>query len=814
MPRTRKPSAPATFDAPLPVIPLRDMVAFPGMKVPFIVGRASSVTAVLRALAREGDVFLVMQRDADVREPGVGDLHEVGTAGRIVHHVKLPDGTWKLLVEGSGRARAMRVDAVDGALEARVAPMAETDGQDPARDAAKARLRAVVEEHARLTGGSADGTAGLLDADEAGRACDDLAARLTLPGARKQEILDEPDVPSRLRKLAAIVQLECDRLKLDQKLQRQVQKQVEQAQREYLLNEKMKAIQKELGRKSEASDTEELAKRVEAAKLPAEAKEKALGEVRRLEAMPATSAEATVVRSYLDWMLAVPWSKRTRERRDFDRATQILDEDHHGLDKVKERILEFLAVRALQKGPARGSILCLVGPPGVGKTSLGRSIARATGRNFVRVSLGGVRDEAEIRGHRRTYIGAYPGRILQGMRRAKSRNPVFLLDEVDKLASDFRGDPSSALLEVLDPEQNSSFVDHYLDVGYDLSEVLFVCTANVLHGIPDALRDRLEVIRLPGYTLSEKVVIAERFLVPRQLEEHGLAADGVTITREALEAIVEGWTREAGVRSLEREIAALCRKAAARVVRERPKSGKSRLEIATKDDVRALLGAPRHRSALAGREPEVGVATGLAWTELGGQILHVEATVLSGRGKLLVTGQLGEVMQESLQAAVSYVRSRAASLAIDPHVLREKDLHVHVPEGAIPKDGPSAGITMATAVASALTGRPVRHDVAMTGEITLRGHVLPIGGVKEKLLAAHRAGIRSVLLPESNAGDLDEVPAEVRSQIDVTLVATMDDVLAAVLLAGRDADALAVPALPVPPPSSPPPPQDGAGAIA
>jgi ATP-dependent Lon protease len=793
-PATRPTRAPRADVPLLPVIPLRDVVVFPGGKVPFIVGRSASIAAVRAATAGNRQVLLAMQLDADVREPSPSDLHAVGTVGRIVHDLRLHDGNCKLLVEGLYRARATETRVLEGHLAAAVTPLEVTVLDSPEHQAARTALVAAFGDLVKVKGSSGLETAtSLIHGGDLLRGCDELAGQLTCSSSEKQELLETLDATKLLQTVERLVRVEIDRVGLDEKLHRQVQRQVDQAQREYLLTEKMKAIQKELGRKAGEIDVEALDAAVRDSGMPEEAAERARQEIRRLEAMPALSAEATVSRNYLEWLLAVPWTKRSRERKDLQRAQAILDEDHHGLEKVKERILEFLAVRLLLKGPQKkGAILCFVGPPGVGKTSLGRSMARATGREFARVSLGGVRDEAEVRGHRRTYIGAYPGRIIQMMRKAGTRNPVFLLDEVDKMSMDFRGDPSAALLEVLDPESNSAFMDHYLDTPFDLSEVMFLCTANLLDPIPPALRDRLEVVRLPGYTLGEKIAIGERFLVPRQREAHGLEENHVNLSREALQGLVESYTREAGVRNLDREIANVCRKVATRVVRDPA----TRVELTGLEDLKALLGSPRFRPDVAERAPQVGVAMGLAWTELGGQVLIVEATRVRGRGKLLVTGRLGDVMQESLQAAVTYVRARSEELGLSEDAFRREDIHVHVPEGATPKDGPSAGITLATAVASALSGRAVRHDVAMTGEITLRGHVLPVGGIKEKLLAAHRVGVRDVILPRENASDLEDVPQDVRAELHVSLVESMDEVLSLALLPARTGapDLLSVPA--------------------
>jgi len=613
---------------------------------------------------------------------------------------------------------------------------------------------------------------------EPSRLADTIAANLPLGVDMKQVLLETTSVAERMQEMLRVLDDEVEKLRVDKKIHHRVKKQMEKAQKEYYLNEKIKAIQSELGRRDErGSEVDEFRQKIEEAKMPTEAKDKALQELKRFEVMPPVSAESTVSRNYLEWLLAVPWSQRSREVKDILRAETILDEDHYGLDKVKERILEFLAVRQLVK-KMRSSILCFAGPPGVGKTSLAKSIARATGRKFVRLSLGGVRDEAEIRGHRRTYIGAFPGQIIQMMRKSGKRNPVFLLDEVDKMAADFRGDPSSALLEVLDPEQNNSFLDHYLDTEYDLSDVMFIATANVMHTIPPALRDRMEVIRLPGYTLNEKLGIAERYLVPKQIKAHGLGKWEPGFTIEALREITERYTKEAGVRNLEREIASICRKLARRVV---AKDIEGPIEV-TPAKVVELLGIPRyHRPSDKPRLPAVGAVTGLAWTEVGGEILTIEATRMRGRGKTTLTGQLGDVMQESAQAALSYIRSRAESLNIDPLFHRKQDIHVHIPEGAIPKDGPSAGIALATAMASLLSDTPVRGDLAMTGEITLRGNVLPIGGVKEKVLAAFRYGFKTIILPKDNEKDLSEIPEDIAKQLEFRLVETMDQVLDAAL---------------------------------
>jgi ATP-dependent Lon protease len=609
--------------------------------------------------------------------------------------------------------------------------------------------------------------------DDPGKLADTIAAHLLVGVDEKQNLLEIISPVERLNRIAGILEIEVDKLQVDRRIQSRVKKQMEKAQKEYYLNEKMKAIQKELGRKDEkGSEIDELKKKIEQAKMPKDVEEKAVQELKRLEAMPPMSAEATVSRNYLDWLIAVPWHKKTRENRDLKHAETVLHEDHYGLEKIKDRILEFLAVRSLVKKP-KATILTFSGPPGVGKTSLAKSIARAMNRKFVRLSLGGVRDEAEIRGHRRTYIGAFPGQIIQMMKKAGTQNPVFLLDEIDKMSMDFRGDPSAALLEVLDPEQNNTFLDHYLDVEYDLSNVMFICTANVLHTIPQALRDRMEVLQLAGYTEQEKIEIAKRFLAPKAIEGAGLTADNIVIRDEAIQTIIQRYTREAGVRNLEREISSICRKVARRVVVE----GKEYKEDISSEKVTEHLGVPRFRPSMAEEQNEVGIATGLAWTEVGGELLVSEATLMAGKGKLTLTGKLGDVMQESAQAALSYVRSKAAELNLPEDFHSKIDIHVHVPEGAIPKDGPSAGITMATTLVSALTKIPTRRDVAMTGEITLRGKVLPIGGVKEKVLAAHRAGVTNIVLPRDNEKDLADIPKNVLDSLDIHMVSTMDEVL-------------------------------------
>jgi len=760
----------------IPMMPIRDVVIFPHMMTPFIVGRESSVRALEEALAGDKKIFLATQHDASIDDPKPHQIHQVGTIANIVQSVKLPDGNIRVLVEGAERARIVKVETEENFLRAtvRVLPVKVTPG--PPLEAAVQRVNQLFEQYVKVSQNlNYDTVINSVKGDDPSRLADTIAANLQLTIEEKQELLELPDTLDRLTRLGDLLDFELEKLNVDRSIQSRVKRQMERAQKEFYLNEKMKAIQKELGR-GEKSELDELKKKIETCGMSKDVQEKALQELKRLEMMPPMSAESTVSRNYIDWLLAVPWKVRSREIRDMAKAEHILENDHYGLEKIKERILEFLAVRRLMHNP-RGSILCFVGPPGTGKTSLGMSIARATGRKFVRMSLGGVRDEAEIRGHRRTYIGALPGQIIQMMRKAATVNPVFMLDEVDKMSMDFRGDPSAALMEVLDPELNHSFTDHYLDVEYNLSKVMFICTANVLHTIPQPLQDRMEVLRLPGYTDKEKLEIAKRFLVKKQRKATGLSEANISFSDEALQHIIEFYTREAGVRNLEREIANICRKVARRVVKE----GKKFSLALTPDNVKDFLGVIKFRDTTKEKKNEVGLAQGLAWTEVGGQLLGTEATLMEGKGKLTLTGKLGDVMQESAQAAMSYVRSRAASFGLPPDFYRRIDVHVHVPEGAIPKDGPSAGITLATAIVSALTKIPVRSDVAMTGEITLRGKILPIGGVKEKLLAAHRTGIRTVVMPRDNEKDLADIPEYVQETLAIKFVDTMDEVLALTL---------------------------------
>ena len=756
----------------LPMMPIRDVVIFPYMMTPFVVGRESSIRALEEALAGDKKIFLATQHDASVDEPKPNEIHQVGTISNIVQSLKLPDGNIKVLVEGLERGKVLKISSEEGYFRAMVKTVIYRTVTTPSLEQLVQRVTSLFEQYVKLSQSlNYETMIAAVKVDEIGKFTDTVAANLTVSIEERQELLEIFDPVDRLTRLADILDVEIEKLNVDRTIQGRVKRQMERAQREYYLNEKIRAIQKELGR-NEKNEIEELKKKIETSGMTKDAREKAEAELKRLEMMPPMSAESTVSRNYLDWLLAMPWKKQSKEIRDIRRAEKTLEEDHYGLEKIKERILEFLAVRRLVKNP-KGSILCFVGPPGVGKTSLGRSIARATGRKFVRLSLGGVRDEAEIRGHRRTYIGALPGQIIQMMKKASTINPVFLLDEVDKMSMDFRGDPSAALLEVLDPEQNHMFMDHYLDVEYDLSRVFFITTANVVHTIPQPLQDRMEILRLSGYTEPEKLEIAKRFLVRKQRDATGLKAGNLTFTDEAIVGIIRGYTREAGVRNLERELANICRKVARKVVKE----GKGLQLTVGPDNLQEYLGVIKFRDTKAEEKNEIGLATGLAWTEVGGQILNIEATIMPGKGKLLLTGKLGDVMQESGQAAMSYVRSRAARLGLGSDFYRHVDIHIHVPEGSIPKDGPSAGITLATAVVSALTRIPVKRDIAMTGEITLRGKVLPIGGVKEKLLAAHRAGNQTVVLPRDNEKDLAEIPANIQEELAICFVETMDEVL-------------------------------------
>jgi ATP-dependent Lon protease len=747
----------------LPMMPIRDVVIFPFMMTPFVVGRESSVRALEEALAHDKRIFLATQHDASVDEPKPNEIYQVGTIVNIVQSLKLPDGNIKVLVEGLERGKTLQVTEVSGYLEASVRTAKNTIEMTPQIEAAMQRVISQFEQYVKLCQSlNYETMAATVRPDDIAKLTDTIAANLQLTIEEKQELLEIFDPADRLNRVLDVLDIEIEKLNMDRTIQSRVKRQMERAQKEYYLNEKIKAIQKELGR-GEKSEFDELKKKIDSSGMQKDVHEKALQELKKLEAMPPMSAESTVSRNYLDWLLAVPWKKKSKEVRDIEFAEKILNEDHYGLEKIKDRILEFLAVRQLVKNP-KGSILCFVGPPGVGKTSLGMSIAKATGRKFVRMSLGGVRDEAEIRGHRRTYIGALPGQIIQMMKKAGTKNPVFMLDEVDKMSADFRGDPSSALLEVLDPEQNFMFIDHYLDVEYDLSQVFFIATANVLHTIPAALQDRMEVLRLHGYTEPEKLEIAKHFLMKKQREQAGLNERNISFSDDAI----------TGVRNLEREIGNVCRKVARRVV----KDGQAYSIAISGENINDFLGVTRFHDTAVNEKSEVGLVTGLAWTEVGGSLLSTEVTVVEGKGgKPMLTGKLGDVMQESAQAAITYIRSRWQQLGLSHDFYRNIDIHIHVPEGAIPKDGPSAGITMATAIASALSRIPVRRDVAMTGEITLRGKVLPIGGLKEKLLAANRAGIMEVILPQENEKDLADVPENMRSTMKFHFVENMDQVL-------------------------------------
>src|ERR1700676_815815 len=750
----------------LPMMPIRDVVIFPYMMTPFVVGRDSSVRALEEALTADKKIFLTTQHDASVDEPRPDEIYSVGTVANIVQSLKLPDGNIKVLVEGVERGKIISVSEDEGYFRAVVKTFNFKVEAGPQLESLVTRVTGLFEQYVKLSQNlNYETMIAAIRVDEPGKLADTVGANLQLTIEEKQELLEIFDPVDRLTRVAEMLDIEIEKLNVDRTIQGRVKRQMEKAQKEYYLNEKIKAIQKELGR-GEKSEFDELKKKIDTAGMTKDAHEKANAELKRLENMPPMSAESTVSRNYLAWLLAVPWKKKSKENRELKYAEQVLESDHYGLEKIKDRILEFLAVRRLVKNP-KGSILCFVGPPGVGKTSLGMSIAKATGRKFVRMSLGGVRDEAEVRGHRRTYIGALPGQIIQMMKKAGTRNPVFMLDEVDKMSTDFRGDPASALLEVLDPEQNTTFQDHYLDVDYDLSQVLFIATANVLHTIPAALQDRMEILRLQGYTEQEKLEIARQYLVKKQREQTGLSEKNIAFNDDAILEIIRYYTREAGVRNLERELGNVCRKVARKVIT----IGAKHKEELTAENIHEFLGVARFRDSEVHEKSEVGLVTGLAWTEVGGSILTPEVQVLDGKGKLTITGHLGDVMQESAQAALSYIRGKSAALGLQRDFYRNLDLHLHVPEGAIPKDGPSAGITMATALASALAKIPVRRDIAMTGEITLRGKVLPIGGLKEKLLAALRAGITTVFIPKENEKDLAEIPDNVKKHLKLIPVA-------------------------------------------
>jgi ATP-dependent Lon protease len=757
-----------------PLLPLRDIVIFPNMVAPLFVGREKSIKALEHSMGVDKRIFLATQKKAKTDEPREEDIFQVGTVAHILQLLRLPDGTVKALVEGKQRGRIEKFLPGRDFFMVKVEEYVEQCERGVQVEALTRSLVAAFENYAKLNKKiSQEVVLSVAAIEDPCRLADTIAAHVPLKVEYKQRLLEALRSENRLELLYAYISGEMEIIQTEQRIKGRVKKQMEKTQRDYYLNEQIRAIQKEMGEKDDfRSELADLEKRIKRKRLSREAAGKVRAEFKKLKLMSPMSAEATVVRNYIDWLLSLPWYDRTKDKLDIDEATRILEEDHYGLEKPKERILEYLAVQALVK-KIRGPILCLVGPPGVGKTSLSKSVARALGRNFIRLSLGGVRDEAEIRGHRRTYIGALPGKIIQSLRKAKSNNPVFCLDEVDKMSVDFRGDPSAALLEVLDPEQNFAFNDHYLDVDYDLSQILFITTANTLYTIPAALQDRMETIRLPGYTEFDKLHIAKQFLIKKQSEANGLKPENIHFSDGAIYEIIRRYTREAGVRNLEREIASICRKVAKEVVKKGPET---RVSV-TEKSVAKYLGVPKYHYGRAEEKDEVGLAIGLAWTEVGGELLGIEAAIMPGKGGLTITGKLGEVMQESAQAALSYVRSRAKALGLDPDFYQKLDIHIHVPEGAIPKDGPSAGITMATAIASAMIKVPVRSDLAMTGEITLRGRVLPIGGLKEKVLAAHRGLIKRVLIPKENAKDIKEIPAKILKEVDLILVEHMDEVL-------------------------------------
>src|SRR5712691_5403139 len=777
--RDKKDNRDASSNETVALLPLRELIVFPHEVYALLVGRQKSIKALEAAESGKRPILLAVQKDARVSEPGPDDIYAVGTLGVVVQLLRLPDGTVKALLEGKKRARILRHVSDREFFQVEVEEVAEVCERTTEVEALMRSVISTFDNYVRLNKKIPPEMVTSISAiDEPAYLSDKLVGHLGIKLEDKQSLLECTNPAERLERILGYMRSELEILEVEKRIRSRVKKQMEKTQKEYYLNEQMRAIQKELGEKDEfKNEIQELEDKLRQKKMSAEAREKCEKEIKKLKMMSPMSAEATVVRNYLDWFLSLPWYEYTDDKLDIKEAEKILEEDHYGLEKVKQRILEYLAVQTLV-GQLKGPILCLVGPPGVGKTSLGKSIARATGRKFVRVSLGGVRDEAEIRGHRRTYIGALPGKVIQSMKKAGSGNPVFLLDEVDKMSTDFRGDPSSALLEVLDPEQNSSFNDHYLDVDYDLSKVMFITTANNLERIPRPLQDRMEIIRIAGYTELEKLNIAKKYLIPKQHEANGLKAENIVLSDSALLGIIRHYTKEAGVRNLEREIAAVCRKVTVEVVK---KDRSARIRVSGKS-LNAYLGPPRYRYGKAEVEHKIGVATGLAWTDLGGELLATEVQVMPGKGKLLITGRLGEVMQESAQAAMSYVRSRAEELGLERDFYQKIDVNIHIPEGAIPKDGPSAGITMATALVSALTRIPVRHDLAMTGEVTLRGHVLPIGGLKEKVLAAHRGGIKKVLIPVENEKDIRDIPSIILKSIQIELVEHMDQVLRKALL--------------------------------
>ena len=762
----------------LPLLPLRGILVFPYMVIHLDVGREKSIQAIEEAMVQDKMIFLATQKEAQTDEPTVDDIYQIGTVAEVKQLLKLPGGTIRVLVEGIARAKINKYEYQEPYFRVEVEQYTEESEKSAEIEALMRNLVYQFEQYVKLSKRIPPETVvSVVNLEEPGRLVDIIASHLALKIEDKQRILESIEIVDRLEKLCGIVARELEIVELERKINIRVRKQMEKTQKEYYLREQMKAIQKELGDKDDrVAECEELREKIAKAKLPKEAEEKAIKEVERLEKMPPMAAEAAVVRNYLDWMLSLPWSKGTKDRIDINAAEAVLEADHYGLKDPKERIIEYLAIRKLAK-KMKGPILCLVGPPGVGKTSLGRSIARALDRKFVRISLGGVRDEAEIRGHRRTYVGAMPGRVIQGMKTAGSKNPVFLLDEIDKMASDFRGDPASALLEVLDPEQNNTFSDHYIETPFDLSNVMFITTANSMYAIPRPLLDRMEVIQISGYTEEEKLQIAKRHLLPKQIKDHGLTEQMMQISDNTILKVVREYTRESGVRNLERKLASICRKTARKIV-----AGQAEKVKVTTQNLEQFLGIPRYRYGVAEQNDEIGTVTGMAWTEVGGDTLVIEITTYKGTGRMTLTGKLGEVMKESAQAGYSFIRSRAQELGIDQELFEKWDMHIHIPEGAIPKDGPSAGITMATAMASVLTGRKVRHDIAMTGEITLRGRVLPVGGIKEKVMAAHRAGIKLIIMPRDNKKDLEDIPVNIKKQLEFLLVEHIDQVLEIALL--------------------------------
>ena len=800
---SKKPNPEGPIEVPeiISILPLRNSVLFPGSIIPIDVGRKKSVKLVEEAISKERPVIgIVTQRDARTEEPGPADLYTVGCAARILKVIKLAKDNFSVILQGVSRIRLLEIGGQEPFMTARVQALPDSPATDVELDALVMNVKDVAKRVIKLMPELPKEASALVDSVvEAGQLSDVIISHLDVQVDEKQDVLETFDLKSRLRKVLNFLSRQHEVLKVREKINSQVQEEMGRNQREYVLRQQLKAIKEELGEIDETGgDLDDFREKIVAAKMPAETEKVALKQLERLKVMQPSSAEYTVTRTYLEWLVELPWSVSTDDKLDIQEARNILNTDHYDLEKVKKRILEYLAVRKL-KSDKKGPILCLVGPPGVGKTSLGRSIARSLGRKFIRISLGGVRDEAEIRGHRRTYVGSLPGRLVQGMKKAGSNNPVFMLDEIDKLGHDFRGDPAAALLEVLDPEQNHTFSDHYLEVPFDLSKVMFVATANIMDPVPPALRDRLEVLELPGYTREEKLSISKQFLVPKQLEEHGLSGDKVAFDDSAIAEVIDSYTREAGVRNLEREIANVIRAIAVLVAEGKAQAN----EKVTVERIGELLGPAKHFSEVAERTAEPGVATGLAWTPVGGDILFIEATKMNGKGQLVLTGQLGDVMKESAQAALSFIRSRAKWLGLEENFLEKTDIHVHIPAGAIPKDGPSAGVTMFIAMASLLTGKPIRNDVAMTGEITLRGLVLPVGGIKEKFLAAHRAGIKRVILPERNRKDVIEIPEQPRQEIEILYVKRMDELLPLVLTEMPKLGVMSAPA-PLPPPTPAP----------